>query len=57
MWYKKTTYEFEGQEFTKWNVGSNIKTPDGEVEQGQDFEDWKWHDEPPQEYLNWKENE
>lgn len=41
-----------------WNRGRTINLPDGSVlkegDQGKDG--WLWHDEEPQEYLDWKDD-
>jgi len=52
MWYKK--------ENEKWLVGKSVLLPDNTLLQ--DIHDvemygWIWHDNPPQEYLDWLEEQ
>ena len=49
MFYKK--------ENNDWKVGSRIALPSGELlsnKNQKNIDGWKWHSEPPEEYLKWK---
>jgi hypothetical protein len=48
--------EYENGE---WFIGARIYFPDGTIlslENKIEKDGWMWHDEPPREYLEWKEN-
>jgi hypothetical protein len=49
MFYKK--------ENGKWLTGLIIELPKLTKENKDSLNGWKWHDEPPQEYLDWKEQQ
>jgi hypothetical protein len=54
MFYKK--------ENNNWYTGKKIHLPSGEVlteDNKIKVDGWEWHDEPPQEYIEWlnKQNE
>jgi hypothetical protein len=54
MFYK---YNSENNE---WYTGLEIHCPGGvilSVENQIPHDGWQWHDEPPQEYLEWIENQ
>ena len=43
-----------------WFVGERVSLPNGEELNKNNTENnygWEWHDEPPQEYLNWKDEQ
>jgi hypothetical protein len=49
-------YKYENGE---WFIGAKIYFPDGTIlslENKIEKDGWMWHDEPPREYLEWKEN-
>lgn len=51
MFYKKENEE-------SWMVGFKVEFPDGEVlnkDNKGSRDGWEWKDEPPEEYLEWKE--
>lgn len=48
MWYK--------QENNEWLIGNKIEFPNGDILQDNHEEtkdEWIWYDEPPQEYLDY----
>jgi hypothetical protein len=50
-------YKFDGE---KWWNAQVIALPSGEIlspENKQNLDGWKWHDEPPQDYLDWLETQ
>lgn len=52
MWYKFIQEE--------WYIGNRVNFPDGSVlenDHTQTKDGWVWYEEPPQEYLDWKENQ
>ena len=52
MWYKQNNEE--------WLTGNKIEFPDGTTfkDNHEDTKDgWQWHDEAPQEYLLWLEEQ
>lgn len=50
-------YKFN-KEPQEWYAGNEVHFPDGTkltAENKQEIDGWEWHDEPPQEYLDWQE--
>ena len=60
MFYKKQIYTIEEGSITVWHTGTRISLPDGnllsDTNRDNDF-GWEWHDEPPNEYLEWLEKQ
>jgi hypothetical protein len=54
MFYKLNTDTGE------WYFGNEVHFPDGtkiNAENKESKDGWQWHDKPPQEYLEWIENQ
>jgi hypothetical protein len=50
MFYKKD------ENTEEWYVGNEVHFPDGtkiNAENKKEIDGWQWHDEAPQEYLEW----
>jgi hypothetical protein len=51
MFYKFNT------ETQEWYFGNEVHFPDGtklNAENKQEKDGWQWHDEPPQEFIDWQ---
>ncbi len=48
MFYKKIE--------DSWEIAKSVKTPKGDLKKGESLGGWKWLDEPPLEYLEWKKS-
>lgn len=49
-------YKFN-KESNEWYAGNEVHFPDGikiTLENKQSKDGWQWHDEPPQEFINWQ---
>ena len=49
MFYKKID--------ENWEVAKSVKTPKGELKKGEIGGGWEWNDDPPKEFLEWKEEQ